>query len=234
MPDLSAKQKEISSNISSKQFVLNDYNQKLLQNNMTLQNNQKIAAAITEMENKIEGFKKNIESYRNQKANLDEEVQILDKLLPNYLIVKKCKQLETEINKFIQRIFPTMAIILSQGKKGVDLYYTRNKDKVKVFDKEHLKSIKMASGFEKAVVSIGFKVSLCIAYGLRFSFFDEIEQAATEKNSDILLRMLVTNDIFDQTFIITHKPIVRDMIKSVAPNLLTYYVSKGTFSTEEE
>ena len=185
-------------------------------------------------EKKIEELKTTIEKHRTQKDNVEMEIQILDKLLPNYLIIKKCKELEVEMNKFIQRIFPTMAIYLSQGKKGVDLYFTMEKDRVEVFDKDHLKSIKMASGFQKSVVSIAFKVSLCIAYGLRFSFFDEVDQAATEKNSDTVLKMIVTNDIFDQTFIITHKPTVRATIKSVAPNLLTYYVSKGSFSTEED
>lgn len=234
MPDLGDKQKELSSSINAKQSVLNEYNQKLLQNNMIMQNNQKINDSIADMEKTIEDLKTKIEQHRNRKSNLDEEVQILDKLFPNYLIVKKCKELEMDINKFIQRIFPTMAVCLSQGKKGVELHYTMNKDKYEVLDKENLTSIKMASGFQKAAVSVAFKVSLCIAYGLRFSFFDEIDQAATEKNSDSLLKAIVTNDIFDQTFIITHKPTVRTTIKSVAPKLLTYYVSKGNFSTEEE
>jgi exonuclease SbcC len=234
MSDLGDKQKTISSQITTKQNTLNDYNQKLLRNNMILQNNQKVKDFISETETKIEELKEIIEKHRVQKSNVEEEIQILDKLLPNYLIIKKCKELESEMNKFIQRIFPTMAIYLSQGKKGVDLYFTMEKDKVEVFDKDHLKSIKMASGFQKSVVSIAFKISLCLAYGLRFSFFDEIDQAATEKNSDAVLKMIVTNDIFDQTFIITHKPTVRATIKSVAPNLLTYYVKKGSFSTEEE
>lgn len=234
MSDLGDKQKTISSQITTKQNTLNEYNQKLLRNNMILQNNQKVKDFISETETKIEELKEIIEKHRVQKSNVEEEIQILDKLLPNYLIIKKCKELESEMNKFIQRIFPTMAIYLSQGKKGVDLYFTMEKDKVEVFDKDHLKSIKMASGFQKSVVSIAFKISLCLAYGLRFSFFDEIDQAATEKNSDAVLKMIVTNDIFDQTFIITHKPTVRATIKSVAPNLLTYYVKKGSFSTEEE
>lgn len=234
MADLGDKQKDISSQITTKQNTLTEYNQKLLSNNMILQNNQKVKDFISETETKIEELKEIIEKHRVQKSNVEEEIQILDKLLPNYLIIKKCKELESEMNKFIQRIFPTMAIYLSQGKKGVDLYFTMQKDKVEVFDKDHLKSIKMASGFQKSVVSIAFKVSLCLAYGLRFSFFDEIDQAATEKNSDAVLKMIVTNDIFDQTFIITHKPTVRATIKSVAPNLLTYYVNKGSFSTEEE
>jgi len=234
MSDLGDKQKNISSQITTKQNTLNEYNQKLLRNNMILQNNQKVKDFISETETKIEELKEIIEKHRVQKSNVEEEIQILDKLLPNYLIIKKCKELESEMNKFIQRIFPTMAIYLSQGKKGVDLYFTMEKDKVEVFDKDHLKSIKMASGFQKSVVSIAFKISLCLAYGLRFSFFDEIDQAATEKNSDAVLKMIVTNDIFDQTFIITHKPTVRATIKSVAPNLLTYYVKKGSFSTEEE
>lgn len=234
MADLGDKQRNISSQITTKQNTLTEYNQKLLSNNMILQNNQKINEFVSETEKKIEELKATIEKHRTQKDNVEMEIQILDKLLPNYLIIKKCKELEVEMNKFIQRIFPTMAIYLSQGKKGVDLYFTMQKDKVEVFDKDHLKSIKMASGFQKSVVSIAFKVSLCLAYGLRFSFFDEIDQAATEKNSDTVLKMIVTNDIFDQTFIITHKPTVRATIKSVAPNLLTYYVSKGNFSTEED
>lgn len=223
-----------TSEMSSKQNTLNSYSQATLENNLIVQNNLKIKDAIQVMEAEIEELHKKVESYRAQKQTMEETIQILDKLLPNYIIIKTCEKLDKKINDVVHRVFPAMEVRLFQGKKGVELYFTMARDKVKNFEKENLKNIKMASGFQKATVSVAFKIALCEAYGLRFSFFDEVEQAASEKNSDILLKMITTSSLFDQVFIITHKPTVRDTIKSVAPNLITYYVSKGKFSLDED
>ena len=141
--------------------------------------------------------------------------------------------LEHEMNSFIQVIFPEMAVKLFQNKRGVEFFYTTNINDGRIQTKENLLNAKMASGFEKAILSIAFKVALCRAYDLRFAFMDEIDQAGTEENSESLFKAILSNDLFDQLFVISHKPTVRDVIHSFAPSLKTFYVQKGKFWSDD-
>lgn len=219
--------------LTNLQQKLSEFNNEVTQNNVILQNNENIRKSIEDMKSKIEESKTSVENYRRQKSTYDEAIVLLDKTFPAWLILKTCQMLEQEMNNFIQVVFPQMAVKLFQNKRGVEFFYTTNINDGRVQTKENLLNAKMASGFEKAILSIAFKVALCRAYNLRFAFMDEIDQAGTEENSEALFRAILSNDLFDQLFVISHKPTVRDAIHSFAPSLRTFYVDKGRFSTEE-
>lgn len=221
------------SELSLLQKNMADYNSELAQNNAIIQNNENIKKSISDMEQKIENAKKQVEIYRRQQAEYEEAVTLLDKTFPAWLILKTCQMIESEMNNFIQVIFPEITVKLFQNKRGVEFFYTNTTSKGVSKTKDGLINAKMASGFEKAILSIAFKVALCRAYNLRFAFMDEIDQAGTEENSSLLFKAILSNDLFDQLFVISHKPTVRDVIHSFAPTLKTYYVDKGVFSTEE-
>ena len=224
---------EKQSNLMQLQQKISDYNNEIVQNNLILQNNENIKKSIEDMTKKIEESKTSVESYRRQKATYDEAITLLDKTFPAWLILKTCQMLEHEMNSFIQVIFPEMAVKLFQNKRGVEFFYTTNINDGRIQTKENLLNAKMASGFEKAILSIAFKVALCRAYDLRFAFMDEIDQAGTEENSESLFKAILSNDLFDQLFVISHKPTVRDVIHSFAPSLKTFYVQKGKFWSDD-
>ena len=219
--------------LSELQQELSEFNNEVAQNNAILHNNENIRKSIEDMKQKIEESKSSVENYRRQKSTYDEAIILLDKTFPAWLILKTCQMLEQEMNNFIQIVFPKMAVKLFQSKRGVEFFYTTDKDNGRVQTKENLLNAKMASGFEKATLSIAFKVALCRAYNLRFAFMDEIDQAGTDEASEALFRAILSNDLFDQLFIISHKPTVRDAIHSFAPSLRTFYVDKGNFTNEE-
>ena len=58
-------------------------------------------------------------------------------------------------------------------------------------------------------------------------------RAGTEENSESLFKAILSNDLFDQLFVISHKPTVRDVIHSFAPSLKTFYVNKGKFWSDD-
>lgn len=215
------------------QQKISEYNNEITQNNLILKNNENIKISIESMNKKIEESKTVVEGYRRQKATYDEAITLLDKTFPAWLILKTCQMLEQEMNNFIQVVFPEMSVKLFQNKRGVEFFYTTNINNGMIQTKENLLNAKMASGFEKAILSIAFKVALCRAYNLRFAFMDEIDQAGTEENSEALFKAILSNDLFDQLFVISHKPTVRDVINSFAPSLKTFYVNKGKFSTND-
>ena len=223
----------LNSELSELRSKLSKYNEVIMQNNIILMNNKKLEDSIKDLEAKNESIIKDIDTAIKKESVYNEAKQVFSKNLPNYLVVKTCAKLEKEMNDFIHIIFPDMEVRLYQNKRGVEFFYTPSKLTVKTLDKDNLINVKMASGFEKAVLSIAFKVSLCKAYGLDFAFFDEIDSAGTEENSEKMFRSLIGNGVFSQVFIITHKPAVRDVITSIAPKVQTYYVKSGAFSVEE-
>ena len=92
-----------------------------------------------------------------------------------------------------------------------------------------MSNAKMASGFEKDLLSLAFKVALCKLYNLSFAFFDEADGHSSDKNAEKLFKSLFTNGLFEQVFLISHKSTVKDVVKS---NVLVYYVKNGAFSLD--
>lgn len=224
----------INRELKEKQDLLNSYNNTILKNNMILQNNKAIRESIISMEEQIKNNMSSLESYRKSLLSYSDCIDIFEKTFPNYLIVKTCAKLEKAINNFIQTIFPEMEVRLFQNKQGVEFFYTPEKSKVKKWVKESLLNAKNASGFEKAALSMSFKVALLKAYDIPFAFLDEVDSAADDENSENMFKAIITNSLFEQLFVISHKSSVRDSIVTIAPKAKVYYVSNGNFTTEEQ
>jgi chromosome segregation ATPase len=193
---------------------------------------------IEQYDEDIKNSELNIEEIKNNAASLAKDIdcynevkKVLDKELPNFLIVKTCSKLETEMNTFVQEVFPEFRIRLLQSKRGVEFFYTTDPNN----DMEDVKSLinsKMASGYERSVLGIAFKVALCRAYGLTFAALDEIDAAASDDNSMKTFSSLINSNVFDQMIFITHKEPTKEMIRSLADDVTCYHVESGEFTNE--
>lgn len=193
---------------------------------------------IEQYDEDIKNSELNIEEIKNNAASLAKDIdcynevkKVLDKELPNFLIVKTCSKLETEMNTFVQEVFPEFRIRLLQSKRGVEFFYTTDPNN----DMEDVKSLinsKMASGYERSVLGIAFKVALCRAYGLTFAALDEIDAAASDDNSMKTFSSLINSNVFDQMIFITHKEPTKEMIRSLADDVTCYHVESGVFTNE--
>ena len=114
-------------------------------------------------------------------------------------------------------------------KSGVEFFYDYTND-IENKDEKDLNSIKMASGFEKSLMTIIFKLSLCKMYGISFSLLDEIDSAADDENSENLFNMILGSNIVEQLFIITHKPYTKNLLQDFSDKSVVYSVSKGNFA----
>ena len=191
------------------------------------------------IKNEILENEKNIEVFRNLISDIDLNVQtynevlrVLDKELPNYLVVKTCSKLEAEMNNFVNIVFPNFRLRLLQSRRGVEFFYTTDPN-VDMTDIKKLINSKMASGYEKSVLGLAFKVALCKAYNLSFIALDEIDAAASEGNSVLTMESLISSNIFNQIFFITHKEATRDIIKSLSNSVICYHTEKGVFTNED-
>lgn len=229
LTEKSQKYIEESKELKDMKSKLSEVDAIVLENKLTVENNEKINQAITKLNEAITEAKKNIDTLSVQLKAYNTAYKLIDKDLANYVVIKTCKRIEHAMNNFIQVVFPKIETRLFQNKRGVEFFYTKDKNKIKAFTKENMINVKMASGFEKATLSASFKIALCKAYSLSFAFLDEIDAFASDSNSEKLFNSIITNDIFDQLFIITHKSSTQDAIRSIASGVQVYYVNDGVF-----
>jgi chromosome segregation ATPase len=257
------KLKELDDKAKPLYDLIHDYDDQLSDRNKKTLEKSKLKTEIADLEEKIKGSdeiadhnkvvelqrmsikneilenEKNIEVFRNLISDIDLNVQtynevlrVLDKELPNYLVVKTCAKLEAEMNNFVNIVFPNFRLRLLQSRRGVEFFYTTDPN-VDMTDIKKLINSKMASGYEKSVLGLAFKVALCKAYNLSFIALDEIDAAASEGNSVLTMESLISSNIFNQIFFITHKEATRDIIKSLSNSVICYHTEKGVFTNED-
>lgn len=257
------KLKELDEKAKPLYDLIHDYDNQLSDRNKKTLEKSKLKTEIADLEKKIKGSdeiadhnkvvelqrmsikneilenEKNIEVFRNLISDIDLNVQtynevlrVLDKELPNYLVVKTCAKLEAEMNNFVNIVFPNFRLRLLQSRRGVEFFYTTDPN-VDMTDIKKLINSKMASGYEKSVLGLAFKVALCKAYNLSFIALDEIDAAASEGNSVLTMESLISSNIFNQIFFITHKEATRDIIKSLSSSVICYHTEKGVFTNED-
>ena len=261
--DFEDKLKELDDKAKPLYDLIHDYDDQLSDRDKKTLEKSKLKTEIADLEEKIKGSdeiadhnkvvelqrmsikneilenEKNIEVFRNLISDIDLNVQtynevlrVLDKELPNYLVVKTCAKLEAEMNNFVNIVFPNFRLRLLQSRRGVEFFYTTDPN-VDMTDIKKLINSKMASGYEKSVLGLAFKVALCKAYNLSFIALDEIDAAASEGNSVLTMESLISSNIFNQIFFITHKEATRDIIKSLSNSVICYHTEKGVFTNED-
>ena len=155
--------------------------------------------------------------------------RILSVDLPNYIIVKACSKLEKHINSFIANVKPGMVVRLLQNKRGVEFFYSPKGEDI---DIDEWMSTKMASGFERELLSAAWRVALAKAYSLDILMLDEIDSAASVQASEKMFQELATLEGFEQMIIISHKPEVVDVIQAETDRVSSYNVEGGIFTLQ--
>jgi len=221
--ELRKEELEITTKISK-------YDEITKQNVFVGEHNINVEKAILKLKEEITALNAQL-VISNKDVMLRKEAKIfIDKKLINYLIVKTCAVLESAMNDFVQVVFPKMMVKLYQSKAGVNFFYTTDRFKTgSDAKKDDLLNVKMASGFQKELLSIAFKVALCKAYNLSTLILDECDKAASDSASELLFETLLNENNFNQLLIITHKPSVKEMILAISPNYKIFTPNNGVF-----
>lgn len=215
--------------------AINDYYSDIKMNEEIKKRNANRLLNIKNFEKEIEAFSKELTSVRIEKTTYEEAFAILDKTLPIYMIVKTAAILQKEMNSFIQSVFPSYEVQLQNSKKGCEFFYTKDKsivDQPKKRMNSWLNS-KMSSGFEKALLTTAFKVSLAQLYGINIFIGDEVDGAADAESSEQFFEMLTSNTTFNQLFLISHKKSICRLILDTVSDSVVYTVENGQFSLLE-
>jgi chromosome segregation ATPase len=169
----------------------------------------------------LEEFTHQLNTVKIELKNNMEVKDLINNKFTNYIIVGVCSTLTNEMNKFIQAIFPNIKVVVTLLNKGIGIHYYPTDSSEKSI------SSKMASGFQKELISLSFRVALCKMHGMSFSFFDEIDSSSSQKNSEIVMNYLMTSSIFNQLFFITQKKTTVDYIVYNFPDVALIQAKNG-------
>ena len=230
--DRSKERTQLKSEVADLEKKIKDSDEIANHNRIVELQRMSIKNEMLENEKSVETLKGLISDIDLNVQTYNEVLRVLDKELPNYLVVKTCAKLEAEMNNFVNIVFPNFRLRLLQSRRGVEFFYTTDPN-ADMSDIKKLINSKMASGYEKSVLGLAFKVALCKAYNLSFIALDEIDAAASEGNSVLTMESLISSNIFTQLFFITHKEATRDIIKSLSNSVICYHTEAGVFTNEE-
>ena len=193
-----------------------------------VEKNQQLIKDKIKWEETRKNLQLNLEEFNHQLNNTNIELKnnmevkdLINNKFTNYIIVGVCSTLTNEMNKFIQEIFPNIRVVVTLLNKGIGIhYYPTNSSEKSI-------SSRMASGFQKELISLSFRVALCKMHGMSFSFFDEIDSSSSQKNSEIVMNYLMTSSIFNQLFFITQKKTTVDYIVYNFPDVALVQAKNG-------
>jgi DNA repair exonuclease SbcCD ATPase subunit len=172
----------------------------------------------------IEKMERQIETQKKQDAEqlevLKDEVQALNKIIgdskasikilktefPVYVISRVVKAIEKSMNDFLKKTYGgRYKVEVSDKKNALHILYGPKK-----------KDVSLASGYEKQVFSSAFRLALCHAIGNKSLCLDEVDSAASDKNSEVLYNVLgeLVGAGIEQMLVISHKASTRSLLES--------------------
>jgi DNA repair exonuclease SbcCD ATPase subunit len=180
--------------------------------------NELIRQEMNSDRSKIQKLQENVDNLKLENRQLDSVKKIIDKEFSAWIISNGIDFIKSEMNKFFTKTYNKGLIVdIIQDKKGIEFLYGENK--------ESLRTINMASGFEKAILAMSFRYALCGMQNLGIMILDEIDSDASDENSIKLFKMLLTNKEI-QFFIVTHNLQAVDIMEQEY-NAKVFEINKG-------
>lgn len=152
-----------------------------------------------ELDKKYNKFNKEIKEYESS-------INILKKDFPNYIINSLKQEIENGMNDILNEAYNgRYHVQIKEKGSGLSIYYGNDKE------------IKLASGAEKNLFTIGFKNAFTKIAGLKVLILDESDNYMDEdiaKNTFKVLNSLIEQDELQQVILISHKQSVKEMLEA--------------------
>jgi DNA repair exonuclease SbcCD ATPase subunit len=202
------------------EFPIEEARQKIIELEKSIKSYDDVVSRNQEIEKMEKQAALQKERDVEQLETIKDEVQVLNKLImdakagikilktefPVYVISRVVKDIEKSMNDFLKKTYGgRYKVEVSDKKNALHILYGSKK-----------KDVSLASGYEKQVFSSAFRLALCHAMGNKSVILDEVDSAASEKNSEVLYNVLgelVGNGI-EQMIVISHKSSTRSLLES--------------------
>ena len=155
--------------------------------------------------------------------------KLVSKYLPSFGVMLAGEQAIESMLKIIHPLFPEWCLRLVPNREGVSFEYKEKGDE--------WSPLSMASGFEKALCTIAFKLTLSSFYKMSLLFLDEIDAAACEENSKKLFELVIDyheeSDSLQQVILASHLRNVVNDIKESSEYAKVYEVIEGRYRLKD-
>lgn len=154
----------------------------------------------------IEALQKEVQLLSASIADAEVEVKILKTDFPVYVISRVVKDIEYHMNEFLKKTYNgryTVEVLDKNGSLRI-VYGAKKQD------------VSLASGYEKSLFNLAFKIAISKAIGNRCLILDEADATASTKNSSLFYTVLANSigSYFDQIILVSHKEAIRDMLEN--------------------
>lgn len=213
---------ELKIKIDNLKNDIETYKSNIVKNEERKRYNRELEIEKQENDKKIVEYDNKINDIEKRLAILKESYEVLEKGFSNYMVIKTCETLSNSINNIVRKVFPYMSVRLQGDKKGVNFFYKTDDSR------DDWMSVSMASGAQRQVLSLGYKLAIAKNYHSSSIFLDEIDSSCSIEAAKIIYEFILSLDDFDQIFLITHKPDIIDVAKD--KDVVLYGVDHGEYS----
>jgi DNA repair exonuclease SbcCD ATPase subunit len=131
-----------------------------------------------------------------------ESVKVLDKKYSTYLISKGTSLIQDKMNEYFSRSYGKYSIAIKGDSSQVDFTYSNGKT---------IAPLIRASGQERDVFGIAFRIALNKLQSTNFFLGDEIDDSASIENSIRMLSNLL-NEGYEQVWLVSHKETTKEIL----------------------
>lgn len=184
---------------------LKKYDSIVAENKVVKEHNEQLEETKKADKKELEKFKERKQKFEKEKFDLENSKKILTTDYPSWAILQNLKNIENDINEFIDQVYyKPLNIKFDMTRSGISMRFG---DDIKV---ERL------SGAEKAITNIGFCESFNKNLNLNMILLDEPDAPLSATRKEMFYSSLLEmKDVFEQMIVVTHS---KDMVAYIQAN----------------
>ena len=184
---------------------LKKYDSVVAENKVVKEYNEQLEETKKTDKKELEKFKERKQKFEKEKFDLENSKKILTTDYPSWAILQNLKNIENDINEFIDQVYyKSLNIKFDMTRSGISMRFG---DDIKV---ERL------SGAEKAITNIGFCESFNKNLNLNMILLDEPDAPLSATRKEMFYSSLLEmKDVFEQMIVVTHS---KDMVAYIQAN----------------
>ena len=184
---------------------LKKYDSVVAENKVVKEYNEQLEETKKTDKKELEKFKERKQKSEKEKFDLENSKKILTTDYPSWAILQNLKNIENDINEFIDQVYyKPLNIKFDMTRSGISMRFG---DDIKV---ERL------SGAEKAITNIGFCESFNKNLNLNMILLDEPDAPLSATRKEMFYSSLLEmKDVFEQMIVVTHS---KDMVAYIQAN----------------
>lgn len=184
---------------------IKSYDSVIAENKVVKEYNEQLEETKKADKKELEKFKERKQKFEKEKFDLENSKKILTTDYPSWAILQNLKNIENDINEFIDQVYyKPLDIKFDMTRSGISMRFG---DDIKV---ERL------SGAEKAITNIGFCESFNKNLNLNMILLDEPDAPLSATRKEMFYSSLLEmKDVFEQMIVVTHS---KDMVAYIQAN----------------